>query len=243
MERVFIAYKPYETRGTTRDCRVAEMGHPRPIRSEPRGHPCPLRRESDRSITIIQPVTLCPFADSCSAAKQYRVAIGTCVWSPHRRDQRGPVRGRLPAALLRHVESHQHCVDCTRPTISGLLLSSRLQNQVRNRIGLRYEGNVTCFYLDRFRAHALGHEAFEIGVDIRSSVDTAYRPPCRVRGFAGEQGLMERPLNRVETFAFASGKSPAKSRRKASSLRRPSSPSNTMPAEAGGVGNCLAKAA
>jgi len=61
---------------------------------------------------------------------------------------------------------------------------------------------VTCFYLDRFRAHALGHEAFEIGVDIRSSVDTAYRPPCRVRGFAGEQGLMERPLNRVERLCL-----------------------------------------
>ena len=75
-------------------------------------------------------------------------------------------------------------------------------NQVRDRIGLRYEGNVTRFYLDRFRAYPLGHEAFEIGVDgpifSGHGIPAWLRPPCRVRGFAGEQGLMERPLDRVQ---------------------------------------------
>jgi hypothetical protein len=65
---------------------------------------------------------------------------------------------------------------------------------------------VTCFYLDRFRAHALGHEAFEIGVDGSifggHGIPAWLRPPCRVRGFAGEQGLMERPLNRVERLCL-----------------------------------------
>ncbi len=48
---------------------------------------------------------------------------------------------------------------------------------------------------------------------------------------------------RRRTFAVASGKSPAKSRRKAASLSRPSSPSKTIPALAGGVGYLLARAA
>jgi hypothetical protein len=53
----------------------------------------------------------------------------------------------------------------SRPTSAtgyDLLLSSRLQDQVRDRVGLRYEGNVARLYLDRFRAHALRHEALEI---------------------------------------------------------------------------------
>src|SRR5436190_22052760 len=46
-----------------------------------------------------------------------------------------------------------------------LRLSCRLRDQIRHRVGLRYEGNVACFHLDRLRAHALRHEAFEIGID------------------------------------------------------------------------------
>ena len=50
----------------------------------------------------------------------------------------------------------------TSATDYDLLLSSRLQDQVRDRVGLRYEGNVARLYLDRFRAHALRHKALEI---------------------------------------------------------------------------------
>ena len=46
-----------------------------------------------------------------------------------------------------------------------LRLSRRLRDQIRDRVGLRYEGNVACFHLDRLRAHALRHEAFEIGIN------------------------------------------------------------------------------
>src|SRR5262249_12458960 len=46
-----------------------------------------------------------------------------------------------------------------------LLSSRRLQYQGCDRVGLRHKGKVTCLYLDRFRAHALRHEALEIGID------------------------------------------------------------------------------
>jgi len=46
-----------------------------------------------------------------------------------------------------------------------LRLSRRLRDQIRDRVGLRYEGKVACFHLDRLRAHALRHEAFEIGIN------------------------------------------------------------------------------
>src|SRR5262249_33394230 len=84
------------------------------------------------------------------------------------------------------------------------------------------------------------------GLIVRSSVETAYQ-----LGFDRHAAWVVLPVSRdllnghctaKSALAFASGRSPAKSRRKASSLRRPSSPSNTMPAEAGGVGKFLAKA-
>src|SRR5215471_8144137 len=46
-----------------------------------------------------------------------------------------------------------------------LFLSSRFEDQGRDRIGLRYEGKMACLDLDRRRAHALGHEALKIGID------------------------------------------------------------------------------
>src|SRR5262249_51441940 len=63
-----------------------------------------------------------------------------------------------------------------------LSLSGRVKNESRDRVGLRYEGKMPRLYLDRFRAHALGHEALEIGIDravfCRDSVPARLKPPC-----------------------------------------------------------------
>src|SRR5215831_3382973 len=80
--------------------------------------------------------------------------------------------------------------------------TSRFQNQIRNRLRLRYERNVTRLHLDRLGGHSLCHEALEIRIDgpilSRDGVPAWLWPPCRVGGFAGEQGLMKRPLHREE---------------------------------------------
>src|SRR5262249_13535806 len=46
--------------------------------------------------------------------------------------------------------------------VDRLFLSSGFKNYGRDFAGLRYEGEVACLYLDRFRAHALCHKALEI---------------------------------------------------------------------------------
>jgi hypothetical protein len=43
--------------------------------------------------------------------------------------------------------------------------TSRFQNQIRNRLRLRYQRNVTRLELDRLGGHSLCHEALEIRVD------------------------------------------------------------------------------
>src|SRR5262249_14513635 len=48
---------------------------------------------------------------------------------------------------------------------SGPVSTSRFQNQIRNRLRLRYERNVTRFHLDRLGGHSLCHEALEIRID------------------------------------------------------------------------------
>src|SRR5262249_3303672 len=130
-----------------------------------------------------------------------------------------------------------------KPSASRLGPSSRFQNQIRNRVRLRYERDVTRLDLDRFRPHALCHEAFEIGVDgpiLRGDGIPAWlRPPCRVSGFAGEQGLMEWPLDRAEHLCLRF-RQVARKITKASILAEASfAPSNMMPADAGGVGYFL----
>jgi hypothetical protein len=68
--------------------------------------------------------------------------------------------------------------------------------------GERYQRNVTRLDLYRLGAHALGPKALEIRVDgpilRRNGVPARLRPLSRVRGFAREQGPMERPLHCVE---------------------------------------------
>src|SRR5947209_14459862 len=71
-----------------------------------------------------------------------------------------------------------------------------------DRVGLRDQGQVARLHLERLGAHALGHEAFEIGIDRpvfrRNSIETRLRAPGRVRGLAREQSLVERLLDRIE---------------------------------------------
>src|SRR2546430_16887127 len=111
---------------------------------------------------------------------------------------------------------------------------------------MRDQGEVACLPFDGLGAHPLGHEAFQIGI-VRpvvrgNGIETRLRPPGRMRGLVREQSLLERLLDRIENLRLRFGRSPAKSRRNAASLRRPSSPSKTIPADAGGVGNVLANA-
>src|SRR5262249_13960239 len=92
----------------------------------------------------------------------------------------------------------------------------------------------------------LAMKRWRSGSMVRSSVDTAYQlgfdrhAACVV--LPESNSLWNGHCTAYSAFAFVSGKSAAKSRRKASSLRRPSSPSKTMPADAGGVGKFLARA-
>src|SRR5882762_9527348 len=75
--------------------------------------------------------------------------------------------------------------------LSCLALSSRLQDEVRDRIGARYQGKVARPYLDGFSIHAFGHEALQIRIDgpvFRGhGIPARLRPPCRVRCPVGQQ--------------------------------------------------------
>src|SRR5262245_7641827 len=92
---------------------------------------------------------------------------------------------------------------------NDLLLSGRLENQIRDRVGLRYEGNMARFDLDRFRAHAFRHEAFQIRIDrpvFRGhSVPARLRSPCRVGCLIGKQRPFERGLNSIENTRLIGG--------------------------------------
>ena len=63
-------------------------------------------------------------------------------------------------------------------SLNFLGLTGRFQYQICDRVGLGYQGNVARLYLDRFRAHALGHEALKIGID--RPVFRRYRIPARL---------------------------------------------------------------
>src|SRR5215472_9597436 len=82
--------------------------------------------------------------------------------SPRRRER---ARRGMPEPTC--LQLSPGAADCHRQHWQSvrLFLSSRFKDQARDRIGLRYEGKVACLDLDRRRAHALGHEALEIGID------------------------------------------------------------------------------
>src|SRR5262245_53788921 len=62
--------------------------------------------------------------------------------------------------------------------------TSRFQNEIRDRVRLRYQRNMTRLYLDRLGAHSLCHESLQIRIDgpiFRGhGVPARLRPPCRV---------------------------------------------------------------
>jgi hypothetical protein len=49
--------------------------------------------------------------------------------------------------------------------VGGLGLSGSFENEISDLAGLRYQRQVAGFHLDRFGAHPLRHEAFEIRID------------------------------------------------------------------------------
>src|SRR5262249_36806306 len=98
----------------------------------------------------------------------------------------------------------------------------------------------------RRRAHALGHEALEIGIDrtvLRGhGVPAWLRAPRRLGGFIGKQGAFERSLNGVENTRFVGGQVAGEVAQERLLAQPAIVPDQTMPAEAGGAGNRPASA-
>src|ERR1700675_4019483 len=107
----------------------------------------------------------------------------------------------------RQSERSRHFQDWLLRTLG---LSCRIEDQIRDRVRLRYEGDVACFQLDRLCAHALGHKTFEIRINGpvfgRYRVPARLRSPCRMGGLAGEQRAIEWRLNGVEDACLVRGK-------------------------------------
>ena len=62
-----------------------------------------------------------------------------------------------------HLRRPRLTADTCSAAVACLGLSRCFQNEIRDRIGLRYERNVTRLDLDGSRAHALGHETLTPG--------------------------------------------------------------------------------
>src|ERR1700751_378347 len=72
--------------------------------------------------------------------------------------------------------------------------SGGFQDQSGDLVGMRDQREVARLYFDGLGAHALGHEALEIGINRPvfrgNSIETRLRPPGRVRGLPAEQILV-----------------------------------------------------
>jgi hypothetical protein len=89
-----------------------------------------------------------------------------------------------------------------RPDVRQGLLSRGFEDQPRDFVGMGDQREMAGLHLDGLGAHALGHEALEIGID-RSvfrgdGIEARLRPPGRMRGLACEQSFLERLLDRIE---------------------------------------------
>src|SRR6478609_5373165 len=94
-------------------------------------------------------------------------------------------------------------VSCLSLARSGLL-SGGFEDQPRDFLRVRDQREMTGLHLDGLGAHSLGHEALEVRIDgavfRRNGVVAGLGSPCRVRGLAGEQSLVEWLLHRIEHF-------------------------------------------
>ena len=65
---------------------------------------------------------------------------------------------------------------------------------------------MACLDLDRLRAHPLGHEALQVGIDRPvlggNGIEARLGAPCGIRRLFRRQRLLERLLNRVEDAGF-----------------------------------------
>jgi hypothetical protein len=84
--------------------------------------------------------------------------------------------------------------------------------------------------------HSLRHEPLEVGIDRavlgRNRIEARFRSPRGLRGLAGEQSLLERLLDRIEHLCLCRGQIAREIPQEGLLVRRPSSPSKTMPAVA-----------
>jgi len=82
------------------------------------------------------------------------------------------------------------------------VLSGGFQDQPGNLFGMGDQRKIACLHFDGLGTHAPGHEALEIRVDspvfCGNGVEARLRSPGRLRGFAREQDLLKRLLDRVE---------------------------------------------
>ena len=122
---------------------------------------------------------------------------------------------------------------------------SSLEDQLRDLSRMRDERQMACVYFDRRRSHSFGHETLKVGIDRpifrRDRIEARLRTPGGVLCLAGQKGLVKRLLDRIEHPGLGFGHI-AREIAQEGLLREPCSPSKTMPAEAGGVGNVAARA-
>ena len=105
---------------------------------------------------------------------------------------------------------------------------------------------MACLHFDGLGTHALGHEAFEIGIDrpvLRGNgIEARLRPPGGLRGLAREQSLLERLLHCIENLRLRFRQVAREIAQERSLVEAPFIPVENLPADAGGVGNVLANA-
>src|SRR5882724_10311006 len=116
-----------------------------------------------------------------------------------------------PTVLLRQAQKFRLARDALSWTAPvGTLLLHGLprsgDDELRNFLRMGDQREMAGLHFDCFGAHALSHEAFEIGVDRtifrRDGIKARLRPPGRLRGLACEQLLVERLLDRIEHFCL-----------------------------------------
>ena len=99
---------------------------------------------------------------------------------------------------------------------------------------------VADLHLDSLRAHSLGHKALEIGIDSavlgRNRIEARFRSPCGLWGLVGEQGLLERLLDRIKHLCFCRGQIAREIPQEGLLAETSFVTIKIMPAVAGGVG-------